>query len=47
MEAVVFQTDKGEQRENGANFKTDFNLRAPGYLTIPQSGFAFYNIEKK
>lgn len=44
---VIFQTDKGERRVNGANFKTAFNLRAPGYLSIPQSGFAFYNIEQK
>lgn len=44
---VVFQTDKGEKRISGSNFKTAFNLRAPGYLSIPQSGFAFYNIEKK
>ena len=44
---VVFQTDKGEKRVNGANFKTAFNVRAPGYLSIPQSGFAFYNIERK
>ncbi len=44
---VVFQTDKGEKRFGGSNFKTAFNLRAPGYISIPQSGFAFYNIEKK
>lgn len=44
---VVFQTDNGEKRISAANFKTAFNLRAPGYLSIPQSGFAFYNIEKK
>lgn len=31
----------------GADFKRAFNLRAPGFLSIPQSGFAFYNIEKK
>lgn len=31
----------------GAEFKKAFNLRAPGYLSIPQSGFAFFNIEKK
>jgi peptidoglycan hydrolase CwlO-like protein len=31
----------------GAEFKQAFNLRAPGYLTIPQKGFAFFNIEKK
>lgn len=44
---VVFQTDKGEKRISGNNFKTAFNLRAPGFLSIPQSGFAFFNIEKK
>lgn len=44
---VVFQTDKGEIRLSGASFKTAFNLRAPGRLQIPQSGFAFFNIEKK
>jgi hypothetical protein len=31
----------------GAEFKQGFNLRAPGYLMIPQKGFAFFNIEKK
>ncbi len=44
---VVFQTDKGEKRFNGSDFKQAFNLRAPGYLSIPQSGFSFFNIEKK
>lgn len=44
---VVFQTDKGEIRLSGSDFKTAFNLRAPGRLSIPQSGFAFFNIEKK
>lgn len=32
---------------SGDEFKQAFNLRAPGYLSIPQSGFAFFNIEKK
>ncbi|MCX6726120.1 MAG: hypothetical protein NT052_02285 [Candidatus Shapirobacteria bacterium] len=32
---------------SGAEFKKAFNLRAPGRLSIPQKGFAFYNIEKK
>lgn len=31
----------------GNEFKQAFNLRAPGYLMIPQKGFAFFNIEKK
>jgi peptidoglycan hydrolase-like amidase len=44
---VVFQTDKGEKHISGSSFKTAFNLRAPGYLSIPQSGFAFFNIEHK
>lgn len=32
---------------DGAEFKKAFNLRAPGRLSIPQSGFAFFNIERK
>ncbi len=44
---VVFQTDKGEISLSGSEFKTAFNLRAPGYLSIPQSSFAFFNIEQK
>jgi hypothetical protein len=32
---------------NADEFKKAFNLRAPGRLSIPQSGFAFFNIEKK
>ncbi|MGB6838994.1 MAG: SpoIID/LytB domain-containing protein [Microgenomates group bacterium] len=32
---------------SGSEFKQAFNLRAPGYLMIPQKGFAFFNIEKK
>jgi len=32
---------------NGAEFKKAFNLRAPGRLSIPQSSFSFFNIEKK
>ncbi len=44
---VVFQTDIGEIRMSGSDFKTAFNVRAPGRLSIPQKGFAFFNIEKK
>jgi len=32
---------------SGDEFKQAFNLRAPGYLMIPQKGFAFFNIERK
>ncbi len=31
----------------GDEFKQAYNLRAPGYLSIPQTGFAFFNIEHK
>ena len=44
---LIFQTDKGEIRLSGSDFKTAFNLRAPGRLSIPQKGFAFFNIERK
>ncbi|MDA1079780.1 MAG: hypothetical protein O2840_03805, partial [bacterium] len=44
---VVFQTDIGEIRLSGSDFKTAFNVRAPGRLSIPQKGFAFFNIERK
>lgn len=37
----------GSLRLTGSEFKKAFNLRAPGYLKIPQDGFAFFNIEKK
>ena len=37
----------GSVRLSGAEFKQAFNLRAPGYLMIPQKGFAFFNIESK
>jgi len=32
---------------SGTEFKKAFNLRAPGRLSIPQSSFAFFNVEKK
>lgn len=32
---------------SGDEFKKAFNLRAPGRLSVPQSGFAFYNVERK
>ena len=40
-------TVNGTIHLTGSEFKQGFNLRAPGYLSIPQSGFAFFNIEKK
>jgi peptidoglycan hydrolase-like amidase len=44
---VKLQTNRGEINIPGSEFKETFNLRAPGYLRIPQSGFAFFNIEHK
>ena len=40
-------TINGTIHLSGAEFKQAFNLRAPGYLMIPQKGFAFFNIERK
>lgn len=44
---VSFSTNRGSISMSGNDFKTIFNLRAPGYLRIPQSSFAFFNIEHK
>ncbi len=45
--SVTFQTNRGTISIPGGEFKTTFNLRAPGYISIPQSSFAFFNIEHK
>jgi hypothetical protein len=44
---VSFSTNRGNISMSGSDFKTIFNLRAPGYLRIPQSSFSFFNIEHK
>ena len=44
---VSLSTNRGTLDISGSTFKQAFNLRAPGYISIPQSGFAFFNIEKK
>ena len=44
---VIFQTNIGEIRLSGSDFKTAFNVRAPGRLSIPQKSFSFFNIEHK
>jgi hypothetical protein len=44
---VKFATNRGEINISGSEFKQIFNLRAPGYLRIPQSSFASFNIEFK
>ena len=45
--SVSVNTNRGTINISGSDFKTIFNLRAPGYLRIPQSSFAFFNIEHK
>ena len=44
---VIFGTNAGVITMTGNEFKTVYNLRAPGYLRIPQSGFVHINIHKK
>lgn len=45
---VHFDTNAGGIDISGINFKKAVNLRAPGYISIPQnSSYAFFNIEKK
>lgn len=44
---VTFQTNRGSIAIPGSEFKETFNLRAPGFIAIPQSSFAFFNIEHK
>jgi hypothetical protein len=43
-DTVIVQTNKGEQRIPGSEFKDAFNLRAPGYISIRSP---LFNIEKK
>ena len=44
---VRFTTNRGEINIPGSEFKEVFNTRAPGYISIPQKGFAFFNVERK
>jgi peptidoglycan hydrolase CwlO-like protein len=44
---VRLTTNRGELNVPGSEFKEVFNTRAPGYISIPQKGFAFFNIERK
>ncbi len=45
--AVVFYTNAGTFTILGNEFKTVFNLRAPGRLRIPQNGFVHINVHMK
>ncbi len=44
---ILFNTNQGVISMSGNDFKTIFNLRAPGHLRIPQSGFVHINIHRK
>jgi hypothetical protein len=43
-DTIILQTNKGEVRIPGSEFKDSFNLRAPGYISIRSP---LFNIEKK
>ena len=44
---VHLSTNIGEIDISGEEFKKAFNIRAPGFISIRQTGFAFFNIEYK
>lgn len=44
---ITFGTNRGAMIINGNDFKYIYNLRAPGYLRIPQNNFVFINIQMK
>jgi hypothetical protein len=44
--SVTFGTNRGAITITGSDFKMIYSIRSPGYLRIPQSGFAHFNIEK-
>jgi peptidoglycan hydrolase-like amidase len=44
--SVRLETNRGSITIPGKEFKETYNIRAPGYLRIPQNSFAFFNIEK-
>lgn len=43
-DSVVFQTNRGELKISGSEFRETFNLRAPGYISIRSP---LFNLEKK
>jgi hypothetical protein len=46
-QTIAFSTNAGLITMSGNDFKTVYNMRAPGHLRIPQSGFVHINIEMK
>ncbi len=45
--SVHWDTNRGGLDIPGDEFKSTFNLRAPGYMSIPQHSFSFFNVEYK
>lgn len=45
--SITFYTNSGAITMGASDFKTIYNMRAPGHLHIPQNGFVHINIEKK
>jgi hypothetical protein len=45
--SITFYTNAGAITIGANDFKTVYNMRAPGHLHIPQNGFVHINIEKK
>jgi predicted nucleic acid-binding Zn-ribbon protein len=44
--SITFYTNAGAITMSANDFKTVYNMRAPGHLHIPQNGFVHINIEK-
>jgi SpoIID/LytB domain protein len=45
--SISFNTNRGIVSMSGADFKAIYNMRAPSYLSIPQSSFVNVNVEYK
>ncbi len=44
---IIFKTNRGNIQISGADFKQVFNMRAPGYLSIPQNNYVFIDVLRK
>ena len=44
---VSFATNRGVVNITGADFKQIYNMRAPGYISIPQNNYVFINVVRK
>jgi peptidoglycan hydrolase-like amidase len=45
--SVQFVTNRGAVTVSGADFKQIYNMRAPGYLSIPQNNYVFIDVLRK